>query len=111
MAQWLAATGEVVELEVDAYPLGVRIGAEYGVLEVDLKTDDYIVFCSDGIIEAANVDGEMFGFEQTAATILAGCVKRLSAEVLIDRLIDAVQTFAGNEPQGDDMTCVVLKVE
>jgi serine phosphatase RsbU (regulator of sigma subunit) len=31
--------------------------------------------------------------------------------VLIDRLTGAVQDFAGDEPQGDDMTCVVLRVE
>jgi len=30
---------------------------------------------------------------------------------LIDRLIDAVQDYTGDAPQGDDMTCVVLKVE
>jgi len=37
--------------------------------------------------------------------------QRLSAEALIDRLIGKVQEFAGDEPQGDDMTCVVLRVE
>lgn len=35
----------------------------------------------------------------------------LSAEALIDYLIGAVKEFAGETPQGDDMTCVVLKVE
>jgi len=35
----------------------------------------------------------------------------LSAEALIDRLIGTVQDFAGDAPQGDDMTVVVLKVE
>ena len=35
----------------------------------------------------------------------------LIATLLIDRLIGAVQAFAGDEPQGDDMTCVVLRVE
>jgi serine phosphatase RsbU (regulator of sigma subunit) len=35
----------------------------------------------------------------------------LSAEALIDRLIGAVQDFAGDTPQGDDMTSVVLRVE
>ena len=35
----------------------------------------------------------------------------LIATLLIDRLIGVVQDFAGGEPQGDDMTCVVLRVE
>jgi hypothetical protein len=37
-----------------------------------------------------------------------GLVRR---SVDIDRLIGAMQAFAGDEPQGDDMTCVVLRVE
>ena len=30
---------------------------------------------------------------------------------LIERLISEVKAFAGDEPQADDMTCVVIKVE
>ena len=103
--------GEIGELEVDAYPLGVRAEASYRVVETALELGDYVVFCSDGIIEAANIEEEIFGFEQTAATIRAGCAEGLSAEALIDRLIGAVQAFAGDEVQGDDMTCVVVRVE
>ncbi len=72
---------------------------------------DYVVFCSDGISEAVNGQEEIFGFERTIETIRAGCAEGLSAEVLIDRLIGTVRDFAGDEPQGDDMTCVVLWVE
>jgi sigma-B regulation protein RsbU (phosphoserine phosphatase) len=76
-----------------------------------LATGDYVVFCSDGIIEAMNADEAIFGFEQTAETIRTGCAEGLFAEALIDRLIGVVQGFAGDTPQGDDMTCVVLRVE
>ena len=70
------------------------------MLETALQTGDYVVFCSDGIIEAANPASDIFGFEQTAETIRTGCAEGLSAEALIDRLIGAVQDFAGDEPQG-----------
>ena len=83
----------------------------YTTLETTLEPGDYVVFCSDGIIEATNGQEEIFGFEATAETIRAGCVEALIAEALIDRLIGAVKDFAGDEPQGDDMTCVVLHVE
>ena len=106
-----ASTGKVEELEVGAYPLGVMTDTAYTALETALETGDCIVFCSDGISEAVNGQEEMFGFEQTAETIRAGCAEGLSAEALIDRLIGAVKDFAGDEPQGDDMTCVVLRVE
>ena len=105
-----AATGEIGELQVDAYPLGVRFDTVYSTIEVQLEPGDCIVFCSDGIAEAANAQEEMFGFEKTAETIRQGCQEGLSAEALIDRLIGTVKDFAGDAPQGDDMTVVVLKV-
>ena len=106
-----AVARDVVELQADAYPLGVRPDTTYPVLEVELGSGDRIVFCSDGIIEAENAEGEIFGFERTADAIRQGCMEDLSAEALIDRLIGAVKGFAGDVPPGDDMTVVVLKVE
>ena len=106
-----AKVDEAVELQVDAYPLGVRSNVNYSTIEVQLEANDYIIFNSDGIIEATNAQGEIFGFEQTAETIRQGCAGNLSAEALIDRLIGAVKGFAGDMPQEDDMTVVVLRVE
>jgi len=106
-----AATGSVNELQADAYPLGVRADTAYSTIEVPLESGDCIVFCSDGIAEAANGQEEIFSFERTAETIRQGCSEDLSSEALIDHLIGAVKAFAGDMPQGDDMTVVVMKVE
>ena len=106
-----AASGEVIELQIDGYPLGVSADAIYAAIEISLEPGDRVVFCSDGIVEAGNAEGGMFGFERTAETILTGCKAGLSAEKLINYLIDAVQEFAGDAPQGDDMTVVVLRVD
>ena len=105
-----AASGEIVELELDAYPLGIRLDSEYNALEVQLEAGDCVVFCSDGIIEAANAAEDIFGFERTAETIREGCAQGLGAGAMIDRLVGAVQAFAGGVPQADDITCVVLRV-
>jgi serine phosphatase RsbU (regulator of sigma subunit) len=35
-----------------------------------LEAGDYVVFCSDGIIETANTDEGIFGFEQTAVATI-----------------------------------------
>jgi len=106
-----ASTGDISELQLDAYPLAIRPDSEYQTMDVQLEQGDRIVFCSDGIIEAENGEGEIFGFERTAETIRQACAEGLSAEALIDHLIGAVKDFTGDEPQGDDMTVVVLKVE
>ncbi|MBI2501733.1 MAG: SpoIIE family protein phosphatase [Candidatus Latescibacteria bacterium] len=106
-----AATSEVVELQMDAYPLGVRPDTIYRGAEVQLEPGDRVVFCSDGIAEAGNARGEMFGFERTAETVRRGCAEDLSAEALLARIIQEVKAFSGDVPQGDDQTVVVLKVD
>ncbi|MBI2505707.1 MAG: SpoIIE family protein phosphatase, partial [Candidatus Latescibacteria bacterium] len=52
-----AAAGEVVELQLDAYPLGVRPDTAYKVIEVQLEPGDRVVFCSDGIIDHGRGEG------------------------------------------------------
>jgi serine phosphatase RsbU (regulator of sigma subunit) len=103
--------GEIVELEVEAYPLGVRSGVDFPVIEVELEPGDRVVFCSDGLAEAEDSGGDIFSFERTAEAVRRGCVDGLSAEGLIERLFEEVRDFSGETPQGDDMTCVVLQVE
>ena len=80
------------------------------MIGVSIGLGEDMVFCSDGMIEAANADAAIFGFEQTAETIRAGCAEGLSAEDMIEKLMGASQDFAGETPQGDDMICVVVKV-
>ena len=106
-----AATGEVIELEVGAYPLGVRPNTEYDVLETQFSPGDRIIFCSDGIIEADNADGAQFGYERTIDVIKRACRKDLSVEATIDRILEEVADFKGGAHQSDDMTCVVVRVE
>ena len=65
----------------------------------------------DGIIEATNGTGELFGFERTAEVIRKGCQEGLSAEAQLERIMGEVKRFRGETPQGDDQTAVVLKVE
>jgi len=106
-----ASTGKVAEIQVDAYPLGVRVEAIYPVIEMQLAPGDRVFFCSDGIIEAEDSEEEMFGFERTAETIRKGCQHDLSAPQLLDYLICEVKTFTGDTPQGDDQTVVILAVD
>ena len=106
-----AATADVSEWRIDAYPLGVRQDTAYKAEEGTLQPGDCLVLYSDGFPEAANANGDMFGFDRTADAIHQGCSEGLRTEGLIERLIGEVKAFAGDEPQADDMTCVVIKVE
>ena len=102
--------GEVSELQVDTYPLGVRSDTEYEVIERQLAEGDYLVFCSDGIAEAERAQGEQFGYSRTSEAVKSALEEGLTAEGVIDHLLSAVDEFRGDADQTDDMTCVVVRV-
>ncbi|RMF01908.1 MAG: serine/threonine-protein phosphatase [Chloroflexi bacterium] len=66
-----------------------------------------IVFSSDGIVEAQNETGELFGFDRLEETILE-IVDSGNAAVIADHIIKSVKKFAGHVEQSDDMTVVVV---
>jgi len=55
--------GHPVAME-GALPLGMKDGAEISVMRFSLREDDRLVLLSDGIAEATDADGHLFGFER-----------------------------------------------
>ena len=54
------------ELQVDSgLPLGIVADVEYSEIEFHLKPGDTLTLISDGVVEAMNADGELYGFERT----------------------------------------------
>lgn len=56
--------GREMDLVADL-PLGVIPGNQYEEKEFELKVGDRLIFLSDGVVEASNSQGELFGFERT----------------------------------------------
>ncbi len=88
--------------------LGAMEGAEYQEKTVSLAPGDLLVCYTDGVTEAINGREEQFGDARLSATV-QGCQDR-GPEEIINTIMEAVNDFCGNEPQFDDMTMVVLKV-
>ena len=105
-----AAAGDVAEQQLDAYPLGVVADTAFPLVACDFQPGDYLILCSDGIVEAENGSGELFGFDRTAEIIRRGCLDGLSAEALIDHIIAETLSFTGDTPQGDDRTIIVVRL-
>jgi serine phosphatase RsbU (regulator of sigma subunit) len=102
---YLRTAEGVVELAVSGMPLGAVAGAVYPEREAVLAPGDALVLYSDGLVEAHDPSGEMFGFPRLVAALAApGAGRPLTAE-LVDRL--AGFTGAAWE-QEDDVTLVVL---
>jgi len=60
--------GEPVEME-GSLPLGMIDDAEFSVMEFEVKPNDRLVLVSDGIVEATNPNGILFGFERLQALL------------------------------------------
>ncbi len=55
--------GEPITME-GALPLGIIEGAEFSVMHFQLEDGDKLVLMSDGIVEATDAKGQLFGFER-----------------------------------------------
>lgn len=76
--------------------------------KVTLKPDDLIVFYTDGVTEATDLEDEQFGLERLEAILKEH--HNLSAEELKELIYDKVLEFQGKAESFDDLTVVVLKV-
>ena len=96
------------ELAVHDIPLGVK--GDWPFHENDREVwppEGIIVIGTDGNSEAKNAAGEVFGKEGFMAAIRA--TAHLPAAEICAQIIERFKAFAGAEPQGDDMTVVVVK--
>jgi len=104
----LIRNGQIMNLEKGGLVLGVDPQAEYEVETLELKDGDSLLFYTDGLIDAANFDGELWGREnllETAKKFTAG-----SAEQMIKNILRYRRRFVGLARQVDDTSIVVVKV-
>jgi serine phosphatase RsbU (regulator of sigma subunit) len=109
ISSWLVRhNGDVLPLESTGAPLGLLPpGLPYDELRVELAPGDVAVLCSDGVTDAQNESGEEFGEERPAAIVTAARLE--GAGALVSRVFDAIDAFAGDAPQFDDITMLVVR--
>ena len=101
--------GKIEVIEATGLPLGLFDDAEYDELTFKAKPGDMFVFFSDGIMDARNKAGDMFGRHRTEA-IIADCVN-VSAECVVKSLFKAATEHAAGEEAFDDETVVAIRVK
>ena len=94
-----------VELRARGMPLGLMPGMVYEEKETILAPGDSLLLHSDGVVEAHDPDGEMFGFPR-----LKDAVARYpGGGELIDRVLTDLRAHTGPDAeQEDDITMVTL---
>ena len=92
----------------EGLPLGLMPG-DFGEESSPLSKGDKLVLYSDGVTEAINKRGEEFGEERLSRIVEEN--KELSYKELLYAIKDAVNKFAKNTPQFDDITIIVMEVK
>lgn len=101
--------GQITALEKGGLVLGVDPQAEYGIETLQLKDGDSLLLYSDGLIDAANFDGEFWGRERMLETAKKFAVG--SAEQMVKNILGYRRRFVGLASQCDDTSIIVVKVD
>lgn len=103
----IRASGETQFLEVGGLILGFMENTGFEERACDIRRGDLLVIYSDGISESADAQGDEFGVEGIVDVIRRH--RRSSAQEILGAIMRAATAFAGDQPQLDDMTMIVLK--
>jgi serine phosphatase RsbU (regulator of sigma subunit)/CHASE1-domain containing sensor protein/anti-sigma regulatory factor (Ser/Thr protein kinase) len=100
--------GDAQELRARGMPLGLMPGMPYEEKEAVLAVGDDLLLYSDGLVEAHDPEGEMFGFPRLRKFIMTQSAG--SGEELVDFLLAELARFTGaDSEQEDDITLVTLE--
>jgi serine phosphatase RsbU (regulator of sigma subunit)/predicted ester cyclase len=103
---YLWQSGEAQELRARGMPLGLMPGMGYEEKEITLQADEAALFYSDGLVEAHDPKGEMFGFPRLRELVAEHGEKRSLGDFLLEKLY----TFTGEGwEQEDDITLLTLR--
>jgi sigma-B regulation protein RsbU (phosphoserine phosphatase) len=101
--------GEIEVIEATGLPLGLFDEAEYDEFSYQANAGDLFLFFSDGILDATNRDGVLFGRRKTEEVVKQSC--RLSAQEVVDNLFKAVQEHSAGVETFDDQTILAIRVK
>jgi len=96
-------------IEATGLPLGLFDEAEYDEFRFRMKPGDMFVFFSDGMLDARNRAGDMFG-RRKVEEIVSNCAGK-SADCVVDLLFKAVAEHSAGVETFDDQTVVAIKVK
>lgn len=100
--------GKSSTVRAEGFPLGLFPNATYEELSVAAEPGDAFVFVSDGILDAENAQGGMYGQDRLTG-MLCG-YREHSAQQIAEAILADVGRFQGEQERFDDETIIVLKV-
>ena len=100
---------EIIEIESSDLPLGSMKRVEYESVTFDLNEGDILIFHTDGLIEALNINEDMYGTERLKESV-SKIPDSFTATEVIQSIVEDIRIFVGEAEQYDDMTIVAIKI-
>lgn len=104
---YVRSNGETTYFRADGIAMGIIEEMLFAEESVQLEPGDTVVLYTDGVNETMNADQNEFGLERLRDVITA--TQGQSAAAVCDAITNALDAFAGNAPQFDDTTFVVIQ--
>ncbi len=92
------------------FALGIIENREYHARKLRLRKGDRLFCYTDGVTEATNEKGEIFGEKRLLSVMNRTAYKRTHLRGDLKRVMDSVREFAGGTEQSDDVTMLILEV-
>ena len=103
---YLHRNGNAEELKARGMPLGLMLAMGYEEKEIEVDAGEGVLFYTDGLVEAHDSRGEMFGFPRLRELVAEHAEER----ALGDFLLEELYSFVGEGwEQEDDITLLTLK--
>jgi sigma-B regulation protein RsbU (phosphoserine phosphatase) len=91
-------------------PLGIMPEIEYDETHLTLTPGDIVILYSDGVTEAIGSGDCIYGMD-TLRDLISTLQLNLSAQSMVEKIIESVRVFAGDRPQSDNMTVIAICVK
>ena len=101
------AGGEVEMLPCSGIALGLFPSRVYEEQFFELRDGDLLAIYSDGVTDAQNEAEEEFGTERLVEVLTRHAGDSCAA--VVDSVFETIDAFAGNAPQFDDITMLVMR--
>ena len=98
---------EPAELEAQGMLMGILPEVEIEERELVIAPGESLLFYTDGVTEAMDPAGQLFGEERLRQTLWLS--PKVGAQEMVNKVVEAIGDFAGDTPQSDDLTLFVIK--
>lgn len=99
----------LIEKNIKGCAVGFMEDYQYKIEELHLNYGDIVLYYTDGITEAENANGDMFGIDRLKEVMMESIDE--GPEKIKSNILEKVSEFRGDYEQVDDITMVVIKVK